>query len=101
MRQKLTGRGGACHALIRSLEIRFAATMRRQTELDWNCVRPRFEEHPKKLQTLFPMEQTGGEPDGIERDKKTGALIFCDCSPDTPRVCPREKLEGEVRNWGL
>lgn len=71
-------------ALIKSLEIRFAANMRRHAELDWRSVRTRVEEHPKKLLTLFAMEQTGGEPDVIGRDKKTDALSFCDCSPESP-----------------
>lgn len=71
-------------ALITLLEQRFAANMRRHAELDWKSVRTRLDEHLEKLPALIAMEQSGGEPDVIGRDKKTGALIFCDCAPESP-----------------
>lgn len=70
--------------LIESLEHRFATNMRRHREVIWSDVRTRLEAHPKALQTLLAMEQSGGEPDVIGRDKKPGALIFCDCTPESP-----------------
>lgn len=71
-------------ALITSLEQRFASNMNRHAALDWKSVRTRLDEHPKALQALAAMEQSGGEPDVIGRDKKTGALIFCDCASESP-----------------
>lgn len=71
-------------ALITSLEQRFAANPRRHADIDWKSVRTRLDGHPTALQALAAMEQTGGEPDVIGRDKKTGALIFCDCAPESP-----------------
>lgn len=70
--------------LFRILQTRFEKHMDRHTTLQWQKVQKRLEASPEKLWSLQAMEQTGGEPDVIEYDKKTGNYIFYDCSPETP-----------------
>lgn len=70
--------------LIKTLKNRFAKNMRRHTGIDWNAVQAKLEASPEKLQTLSAMERTGGDPDVIGYDEKSGAFIFCDCSPESP-----------------
>jgi len=70
--------------LIKTLKDRFAKNMRRHTGIDWNAVQAKLEASPEKLQTLSAMERTGGDPDVIGYDEKSGAFIFCDCSPESP-----------------
>ena len=53
--------------------------------MDWEKVLARLEASPEKLRSLAEMEQTGGEPDVVWRDESTGAFVFCDCSPETPK----------------
>ena len=89
--------------LIKTLETRFAKNMRRHAGMDWNAVQAKLEAHPKKLQALYEMERTGGEPDVIGYNEKTGAFIFCDCSAESPTgrrsLCyDREALESRKEN---
>ncbi|MDD5267702.1 MAG: DUF4256 domain-containing protein [Methylococcales bacterium] len=70
--------------LIKTLKDRFAKNMRRHTAIDWNSVQEKLEASPEKLQALYEMERTGGEPDVVGYDEKTGEFIFCDCSPESP-----------------
>ena len=70
--------------LIKTLEDRFAKNMRRHAEVDWNPVRAKLERSPEKVQALYDMERTGGEPDVVAYDQKAREYIFCDCSPETP-----------------
>ncbi len=70
--------------LIKTLKDRFAKNLRRHTGIDWNAVQAKLEASPEKLQTLDAMERTGGDPDVIGYDEKTGEFIFCDCSPESP-----------------
>jgi Protein of unknown function (DUF4256) len=58
--------------------------MRRHTGIDWSSVQAQLEASPAKFQALSEMERTGGEPDVVGRDEKTGELLFCDCSPESP-----------------
>ena len=58
--------------------------MKRHPGLDWAKVRAKLEANTGKLWSLNEMEESGGEPDVIGHDKKTGEFIFCDCSPETP-----------------
>jgi hypothetical protein len=53
--------------------------------MDWKTVRARLEAHPDKLWSLNEMERTGGEPDVVEMDKKTGTVTYMDCSAETPK----------------
>lgn len=70
--------------LIKTTEHRFAKNMRRHTGIDWSAVQARLLASPEKLQALYEMERTGGEPDIVGQDEKTGEFIFCDCSPESP-----------------
>lgn len=71
--------------LLDTLATRFAKNMRRHPGLEWTDVKKKLEAAPAKLWSLAEMERTGGEPDVIGRDKKTGELLFFDCSPESPK----------------
>ncbi len=88
---------------IKTLETRFAKNMRRHAKIDWKSVQAKLEASPEKLEALFEMERTGGEPDVIGLDTQTKAFIFCDCSPETPSgrrsLCyDRDALESRKEN---
>ena len=70
--------------LLAALQTRFEKNMARHRGLAWTKVKARLESHPEKLWSLSEMERTGGEPDVVGQDKKTGAYIFVDCSAQTP-----------------
>jgi hypothetical protein len=70
--------------LLETLHARFTKNMSRHTGVDWAKVQAKLEANPKKLQSLRRMEETGGEPDVIGHDKKTGEYVFCDCSAESP-----------------
>jgi hypothetical protein len=71
--------------LLRALKARFEKHMNRHQGLEWAKVQARLEANPEKLWSLNEMERTGGEPDVIGHDKKTGEYIFFDCSAETPK----------------
>lgn len=71
-------------ALLATLKDRFERHMSRHAGLDWRKVQARLEASPEKLQSLHEMERTGGEPDVIGLDSKTGEFIFFDCSAESP-----------------
>lgn len=84
--------------LIGTLKARFEKNMNRHTGLEWAKVQPKIEDNTEKLWSLNEMERTGGEPDVVGYDKKTGEYIFYDCSAESPKgrrnVCyDREALE--------
>ena len=84
--------------LLRVLKARFEKNMNRHKGLEWAEVQARLETHTEKLWSLNEMEGTGGEPDVVGHDKKTGEYIFHDCSSESPKgrrsVCyDREALE--------
>jgi len=60
--------------------------MHRHPELEWAGVQTKLEANAEKLWSLHEMEQTGGEPDVIDYDKKTGEYIFYDCSAESPKA---------------
>ena len=70
--------------LLRVLKTRFENNMHRHPGLEWANIQTRLEANPDKLRSLNEMERTGGEPDVVGHDNKTGAYIFYDCSPETP-----------------
>ncbi|RSZ29879.1 DUF4256 domain-containing protein [Variovorax beijingensis] len=70
--------------LLEALQARFENNMHRHKAIAWADVQARLEAHPGALKSLHEMEATGGEPDVIGQDKKTGGLTFCDCSAETP-----------------
>lgn len=84
--------------LLKTLEVRFEKHTSRHKGLKWADVLARLEADPSRLWSLNEMERTGGEPDVVGQDKKTGEYLFYDCSPESPKgrvsVCyDREGLE--------
>ena len=84
--------------LLRALQARFEKNMNRHKGLEWAKVQARLNAATEKLWSLNEMERTGGEPDVVGHDKKTGEYIFYDCSAESPKgrrsVCyDREALE--------
>lgn len=71
--------------LLEILKSRFDKNMQRHKNLDWNQVQAKLKAQPGKLWSLQEMEQTGGEPDVIDYDKKLDDFIFCDCSVESPK----------------
>jgi hypothetical protein len=67
------------------LQVRFEKNMNRHEDLDWPQVQARLEAQPEKLASLHAMESTGGEPDVVGQDQKTGEYIFYDCSAESPK----------------
>ncbi len=89
---------GQQEELLRTLKVRFEKNMHRHKGLEWTKVQARLEANAEKLWSLGEMERTGGEPDVVAHDKKTGEYAFYDCSPESPQgrrsVCyDREGLE--------
>ena len=89
--------------LISILKARFEKNMSRHQGLAWADVQVKLEVHPEKLRSLNEMESTGGEPDVVRFDKKSGEYIFYDCSAESPSgrrsVCyDREALESRKEN---
>ena len=84
--------------LLKALKARFEKNMSRHKGLEWAKVKAKLEANSEKLWSLHEMERTGGEPDVVGHDKKTGETIFFDCSAESPKgrvsVCyDREGLE--------
>lgn len=71
--------------LLEALKARFEKNMPRHTGLEWAKVQARLEANPEKLCSLHEMETTGGEPDVVGKDEKTGEILFYDCSAETPK----------------
>lgn len=71
-------------ALFSALQARFEQNPRRHAGLAWAAVQARLESAPAKLWSLAEMERTGGEPDVICQDDKTGEFLFCDCCAESP-----------------
>ncbi len=72
--------------LLKILKTRFEKNMNRHKGLEWAKVQARLEAHAEKLWSLHEMEKTGGEPDVVGHDKKTGEYIFFDCSAESPQA---------------
>jgi len=88
--------------LLRALKARFEKNMDHHKGLEWDKVQAKLEATTEKLWSLNEMEETGGEPDVVGHDKKTGEYIFYDCSAETPKgrrnVCyDREALESRKK----
>jgi hypothetical protein len=89
--------------LLRALKARFEKNVNRHKGLEWAEVQAKLETNTEKLRSLHEMERTGGEPDVIGRDKKTGEYIFYDCSAESPKgrrsFCyDREALQSRKEN---
>lgn len=92
----MTGKQG--EELISVLKARFEGRMSRHKALEWQKIESKLSAGPRKLRSLNEMEKTGGEPDVVGYDKRTGEYIFYDCSPESPKgrrsLCyDREALE--------
>lgn len=87
-------------ALLEILKARFDKNMGRHKGLDWTDVHARLQQDPTKLPSLNKMEASGGEPDVVGKDDKTGAYIFMDCSAESPagrRSCCFDSAAWEAR----
>jgi len=71
--------------LLRTLKARFEKNMTRHKGLEWAGVQARLESNSEKLWSLDEMEKTGGEPDVVGHNKKTGEYVFYDCSAESPK----------------
>ena len=89
--------------LLRALKARFEKNMVRHQGQEWAKVQARLEANAEKLWSLSEMEQTGGEPDVVDHNQKTGEYIFYDCSAESPKgrrsFCyDREALQSRKEN---
>ena len=89
--------------ILKVLQARFEKNMNRHKGLEWPQVQAKLEAATKKLWSLHEMERTGGEPDVVGHDKKTGEYIFYDCSAESPKgrrsLCyDREALDSRKEN---
>ena len=70
--------------LLRTLQDRFERNMHRHRGIAWDAVQARLEDDANAVKALQQMEATGGEPDVIAQDRKSGRVTFCDCSKESP-----------------
>jgi hypothetical protein len=89
--------------LLGTLKVRFEKNMDRHQGIEWVKLQAKLEANAEKLWSLSEMERTGGEPDVVGHDKKTGEYIFYDCSAESPKgrrsFCyDREALESRKEN---
>ena len=92
-----------CEELLGALKARFEKNMNRHKGLEWAKVQAKLEANAEKLWSLNEMDRTGGEPDVVDHDKKTGEFIFFDCSAESPKdrrsLCyDREALDARKEN---
>ena len=104
--------------LLTVLKARFEKNMSRHKGVEWGKVQARLEANSEKVWSVNEMEKSGGEPDVIGFDKKTGEYIFCDCSAETPKgrrsICydhealqsrkehkPKDSAMGMVADMGI
>lgn len=85
--------------LLDILQQRFEKNKSRHENLDWTKIEEKLNSNPSKLWSLYQMENSGGEPDVVDYDKKTDEYIFFDCSAESPKgrrsFCyDREALDG-------
>lgn len=83
LKSKLTPKQSA--ELLETLQDRFEANMRRHKGVKWASVQAKLEANLAKLWSLHEMESTGGEPDVVGYDKKSGEYLFFDCSAESPK----------------
>jgi len=100
---KQQAKGTSREELFRALKARFEKNMNRHKGLGWAEVQAKLDGNTERLWSLSEMERTGGEPDVVGRDPKTGEYIFCDCSAESPKgrrsVCyDRQALESRKEN---
>ena len=91
------------NGLFETLKARFGKNMDRHKGLDWSKIQAKLEADDGKAGSLLEMEATGGEPDVVGFDKKTGEYVFYDCSAESPKgrrsICyDRQALEARKEN---
>ena len=89
--------------LLKTLKARFEKNMNRHKNIEWTAIQSKLEANLEKIWSLNEMENTGGEPDVVGFDKKTGEYIFYDCSAESPNgrrsLCyDREALNSRKEN---
>ncbi|PHR15072.1 MAG: hypothetical protein COA40_02730 [Aequorivita sp.] len=87
-------------ALLKVLHTRFEKNTQRHKGISWEAVEAKLKAKPEKLWSLNAMEETGGEPDVVGLDKKTGEYLFYDCSEESPkgrRSCCYDRAGWESR----
>jgi hypothetical protein len=94
---------GRSKELLNILKVRFENNMNRHKGVEWANAQAKLEADTGKLWSLNEMERTGGEPDVVSHDKKTGEYIFYDCSAESPAgrrsICyDREALDSRKEN---
>lgn len=82
--------------LLHTLKARFDKNMKRHKGIDWDKVQAKLESSPAALHTLNEMESTGGEPDVVGFDKKSGEYIFFDCAAESPKGRRSVCFDGEA-----
>jgi hypothetical protein len=82
--------------LLKTLKARFEKNMKHHKCLEWAKIQAKLEANPEKLWSLNEMETTGGEPDVVGYDKKTGEYIFYDCSAESPKDRRSVCYDGEA-----
>ena len=91
--------------LLKTLQVRFEKNMNRHKGLEWSKIQAKLETQPEKLSSLHAMENTGGEPDVVGYDKKTGEYIFYDCSAESPKdrrsICYDREGQAEREKQGV
>ena len=87
---------GRREELLRALKARFEKNMNRHKGLEWAKVQAKLDANSVKLWSLNEMERTGGEPDVVGHDKKTGEYIFYDCSAESPNGRRSVCYDGEA-----
>ena len=94
-----------CEDLLRVLKARFEKNMNRHKGLEWIKVQAKLKANTEKLWSLNEMERTGGEPDVVSYDKKTGEYLFYDCSAESPKgrrnVCYDREGQEEREKRGV
>jgi hypothetical protein len=90
---------GQQEELLKTLKARFEKNMNRHTGLEWAKIEARLEATPGKLWSLNEMETTGGEPDVVGFDKKTGEYILYDCSAESPKDRRSFCYDREALEW--
>ena len=94
MKKKLTQE--QTNELLKILKARFEKNMHRHKDLKWEKIQAKLEVSPEKLWSLQEMEETEGEPDVVDYDKRTDEYIFFDCSPESPK---RRSLCYDYQAW--
>ncbi len=89
--------------LLNILQTRFEKNINRHVSLEWSKIQAKLETQPEKLWSLYQMELTGGEPDCVGYDAKTGNYIFYDCAAESPKerrsLCyDRQALDARKEN---